>query len=136
MPRLRDEILNCVVYLYSSFEDADLGINIGGSGFVVRIPSEHPELVVVFSHIYAVTNRHVIDEGFPCVRFNTQVGGRLVVEAKPNDWYVSETDDLAVAPMPQMPSSLKASTIPVSCLVKRFSGAKWAHQGSNLGPAD
>ena len=40
MPRLRDEILDCVVYLYRSYHEADEGIAIGGSGFALGMPCE------------------------------------------------------------------------------------------------
>jgi hypothetical protein len=123
MPRLKDEILDCVVYLYSSFSDAESGNNIGGSGFVVQIPCEKPEFSES-SHIYAVTNRHVIDDGFSCVRFNTQDGRRLVVEAKPSDWIVSQTDDLAVAPMPEMPIPVAANAVLLACLLTQEEIAK------------
>jgi len=117
--------LDCVVYLYSSSEDADLGINIGGSGFVMRIPSENPKLIDLTHHLYAVTNRHVIEGGFPCVRFNARDGGRLVVDAKPDDWFISDRDDLAVAPMPDISAKLKANTLPVEDLLTKDEVSKY-----------
>jgi Trypsin-like peptidase domain len=116
MPRLKDEILDCVVYLYGSVHEADEGINTGGSGFTVAIECERPELASLF-HTYAVTNRHVIESGATCVRFNTVDGRRLVVEAKKSDWYQSDEDDLAVAPMPEMPTPIAMNAIPQADLI-------------------
>src|SRR5262249_26856034 len=99
-------------------EDADLGIGAGGSGFVVRIEPEDDRLRDgSLAHLYAVTNRHVIEDGFACVRFNTQAGRLLVVQAKPSEWFVSQEDDLAVAPMPIMPIPLASNAIPLECLI-------------------
>jgi hypothetical protein len=61
MPRIRDEILDCVIYLYRSVHEAEEGINIGGSGFLVGVACE--SLGPNDAHVYAITNKHVIDDG-------------------------------------------------------------------------
>jgi hypothetical protein len=58
LPRLHDEVLNCVVYLYRSFHEAKEAINIGGSGFLVAMLCEN--VPPPAAHIYAVTNKHVV----------------------------------------------------------------------------
>jgi len=77
MPRIPDAALHCVVYLYPSEFDAYQGKKIGGTGFVVGVPSlanpkEH--------HLYIVTNKHVAlgledEDACPFVRINMRETG-------------------------------------------------------------
>jgi hypothetical protein len=54
-----DTALNCIVYLYPSRADAEAGKPLGGSGFMIGVQSEkYPNR----SHMYVVTNRHVLEE--------------------------------------------------------------------------
>ncbi len=72
MPRISDHTLECVIYLYRSTHEAMEGINIGGSGFLVAMPSDS---LRVFSYfVYAVTNKHVIQGGASFIRLNTFEG--------------------------------------------------------------
>ena len=58
VPRIRDEYLDCAIYLYRSKHEALEGIGIGGSGFLLSVPAER--LPPPQGFIYAVTNRHVV----------------------------------------------------------------------------
>jgi hypothetical protein len=87
MLRIRDEILDCVIYLYRSAHEAEEGINNGGSGFMLAVGCDRE--IPNANHLYAVTNKHVIAAGATCVRLNTQEGGKLVVEATKQDWICS-----------------------------------------------
>jgi hypothetical protein len=60
MPRIDDDLLDCVVYLYGSKAEADAGINIGGSGFLVSYASSRG--IKAGGFMYAITNRHIIRE--------------------------------------------------------------------------
>ena len=40
MPRLPDKMLDCVCYLYESEDDARAGVEFGGTGFLISMPSE------------------------------------------------------------------------------------------------
>lgn len=78
MPSLEDDILDCVIYLYPSEEDAEQGVEAGGTGFLVSIHAEN-EKDYQYEHLYAVTNLHVVGEGeeqgrSPVIRLNTQAG--------------------------------------------------------------
>ena len=71
MPRIDEAFLDCVIYLYPTVEDAETGRASGGTGFLVGYPVEdNPHLF----HLYAITNSHVITNGFPVVRLNTASG--------------------------------------------------------------
>lgn len=92
--------LHCAIYLYPTGDDARAGKSAGGTGFLVSVPSErHPEL----SHVFAVTNRHVVARGqrfdpAPVIRMNTADGRVAVVELTPECWIEHPNgDDLSVA---------------------------------------
>ena len=73
MPRIPNAILDCAVYLYADEQAARDGEHAGGTGFLVGIESNiHRGLW----WIYAVTNSHVIKDGYPVVRMNKREGGR------------------------------------------------------------
>jgi hypothetical protein len=117
MPRIRDEILDCVIYLYKSGHEAEEGINGGGSGFLLAVACDRD--IPNANHLYAVTNKHVIAAGANCVRLNTQEGGKLVVVAEKKDWICSDKDDLAIAPLGRLPPTVKRNALPRECLVTR-----------------
>ncbi len=68
VPRISDDILDSVVYLYPSVTDAEAGEKAGGTGFLVGVPSGVHEGV---TYQYAVTNRHVTS-GRKFSRYQTQ----------------------------------------------------------------
>ncbi len=92
MPRIRDEYLDCVIYLYYSKEDAERGTvhENGGSGFLVGIPSaEGPP------HVYAVSNRHIVEKS-PVIRLNTKSGECDVLPVETSSWIFNRQHDIAV----------------------------------------
>lgn len=95
MPRIRDEILDCAIYLYPSAIEAGAGEKAGGSGFLVAVRSE---VVPDRGYIYAVTNSHVIREGGCLViRLNTVEGDVDILETDEDDWvHHPDGDDIAV----------------------------------------
>lgn len=94
MPRISDDWLDCVVYIYASRSRAESGEAGGGSGFLVTIKSADSEAQCE----YAVTNRHVIQERpTPCIRVNNDVESNVdYIETSSADWIVDEVNDLAV----------------------------------------
>jgi hypothetical protein len=116
MPRIQDRVLDCVIYLYASKADAMAGENAGGSGFMVAIPFEDVPGAIF---IYAITNKHVIEDGngATCVRLNTLDGAMDAFEFKKEDWHTSKTDDLAVLMMPTIDKVFKVHAIPIECLI-------------------
>jgi hypothetical protein len=97
MPRIRDTILDCSVFLYRSEEDAEAGIQYGGSGFLVGVPIE-PALNL--PQLYAVTNAHIIDFGYPVIRLNSKEGGTRTIPLTESAWTRHPAgDDVAIAPI-------------------------------------
>jgi hypothetical protein len=111
MPQIDQTYLDCSIYLYDSKLAAEDGENFGGSGCLVSI---HPPPVfdptynrvprrVLYHlppHVYAVTNRHVIEQGFPVIRLNLIDGQSDALELEVDDWFLHpDGDDLAVAPI-------------------------------------
>jgi len=83
MPRIKDWVTHCVIYLYQSENDADEGAKNGGTGFLVETPSAHKGL----SYVTAVTNRHVIEEEHaPVIRLNTKDGQREILPVTEGMW--------------------------------------------------
>lgn len=114
MPRIRDDILDSVFYLYPTADAAERGESSGGTGFLVAIPSTtQPEF---FSHLYAVTNSHVIREGkSPFIRLNTVEGSSGIWNLKGMDWvHHPDADDIAVCPIPFISPEFRAKFFPRS----------------------
>src|SRR4051794_30517980 len=66
VPRVPDEILESIFYLYPSQQAAEDAEQAGGCGFFLNYPFEHENR----NHLYAVTNRHVISSGNWTFRVN------------------------------------------------------------------
>jgi len=102
MPRIRDDLLNSILYLYPSESDAKNGLNDGGTGFLVAVPAEkYPP----HSAIYAVTNSHVITHsekhGCKVIRFNTRDGNTEILKTENKQWiHHPEHDDIAIMRLP------------------------------------
>jgi hypothetical protein len=104
MPRIDDRLLDSVIYFYASEKSANAGERLGGSGFVVGIPSNtYPGKL----YIYAITNAHVIEEGFTTLRFNNTEGQFVIVQTKVTDWeyHHDEGVDLAACSL-TIPSNI------------------------------
>ena len=95
MPRIDDRLLNSVVYLYKSAQDAKTGYHSGGSGFLIAIPSKRPNQIFT----YVVTNSHVVRESnATVVRLNKADGSTILAETMHDDWWHHpDGDDVAVA---------------------------------------
>lgn len=130
VPRILDETLHCVVYLYRSQPEAEEAINIGGSAFLLTVPATR--LPKPHSFVYVVTNRHLIEKRCLSVRINTTDGRFDVINTRKSDWVISDTDDIAICMIPYFsPSTHLVRTIPRSMLVtERFI------RDENVGPGD
>lgn len=100
MPRIDPGYLDCTIYLYPNTKAAQSGQNYGGSGFLTAIPYESEIDGQLRSHIYAITNSHVIskDEGnSPTIRFNRHDDKTEIAPYTYEDWIdFGEHDDLAI----------------------------------------
>ena len=62
---------------------------------MVLVPSSVPE----FGHLYAVTNNHVVAEGYMALRLNTKNGNTDVIQTEYHKWESHPNDDIAVCPI-------------------------------------
>jgi S1-C subfamily serine protease len=110
VPRIRDEFLDCVLYLYPSYTDADEGTGIGGTGFIMVHPTEG--LKQNFFFPYIVTNKHVIEDGNTVLRMTTRDGKKYIVETTEQDWtFHPAGDDLAIHLISIDPEKVRLSHI-------------------------
>lgn len=94
MPRIPEESLQCVFYLYETEDDAIYGVQTGGTGFFVGVQSTRfPER----SDVYAITCKHIVKPqegtGFvpsPVIRLNTRLGNFDTIPLETRDWYTFE----------------------------------------------
>jgi hypothetical protein len=99
MPKIRENVIRSVFYLYATEKDALAGENPGATGFVVEITSD-PMLP---PHYYGVTNWHVVcdqEDIYPVIRLNTIDGGIDVLYFNPDQWeFVPGKYDVGVIPL-------------------------------------
>lgn len=65
MPRVDDDIQNCVIYLYRTVEEARMGRRAGGSGFVIAVDSAVKQQQRL---LYTIANSRTIKNGFHVIR--------------------------------------------------------------------
>lgn len=95
MPRIPDELLSAVAFIFPSEADALAGTQVGGSGFVFYMESG----VGTWKIRYVITNQHVLAYGGYWVRVN-RPGGTSVVHVPEHEWTrAPDGDDFAVAPL-------------------------------------
>jgi hypothetical protein len=130
MPRIDDQILDCVIYLYPSEASARVGELAGGTGFLVGVPSQHEGRVF----IYAVTNSHVIREaGSPVIRFNAMHGDAAILPLVNESWYHHpDGDDIAVVHI----GGLNESILKYRCIPTILFATKETIEKYDIGPGD
>ncbi len=118
MPRIDDQLLECVIYLYPTVEDANDGRRRGGAGLWVGVKSVAPGCV----HTYVVTNGHVVRDGqgeSRIIRINNRSGGFDTIETEKGGWiFHPDGDDVAIYPL-EININFKARYIFDSQLVSR-----------------
>jgi hypothetical protein len=93
MPRIPNDVLESVFYLYPSYQAAEAGENAGGCGFFVLIPFERAQK----NHLYMVTNRHVVAGGALTARVNIGPDKSIPYDTDDRDWFSHPNgDDLAI----------------------------------------
>ena len=92
MPRIPDEHLQAVVFVYPSETAAHDGEHVGGSGFIINTASADGWMIR-----YVVTNQHVVDHGGHWIRLN-HPRGHYIVHVPPEEWTRAPNgDDFAIA---------------------------------------
>ena len=99
MPRIPQNVINGVFYLYRDRADAEAGRNPGGTGFIVRYDGTFRDMVPGH-HFYGVTNWHVACREFSTIRLNKKDGGTDIIELGPDQWYfIPGKYDVAAVPL-------------------------------------
>jgi len=130
MPRIRDAYLDCTIYLYASEPDAEAGARTGGSGFLVGIPTVDLPSNVWIS--YAVTNKHVVENGNSVVRLRTKDGKHLIMSIDERAWvFHPNGDDLAVCLIQFDWQTVRYNFVPRDVLLDKRISAHF-----NIGPGD
>lgn len=106
-----------MTYLYRSVESAVAGDHFGGSGFLIHIPSEHEGWI----HLYAVTNKHVVDDGgFRILRLNTVDGTVATIKSEPESWTRHQDgDDIAVMPIKAEDKRFRWFSVPIDKFISQ-----------------
>ena len=100
MPRIPQNVLNSVFYLYQTKEDAEAGRNPGGTGFIVRHDGMGGDMGGGYGTLYGVTNWHVACRGSSVIRMNTKDGGTESLDFNPDEWFfLPGKYDVAVVPL-------------------------------------
>jgi hypothetical protein len=119
MPRIPDYMLHVSIYLYPTVPDALTGEHIGGSGFLIGVPFQQKINGLQHSHVYAVTNSHVIRKGSPVIRMNRREGGLDAIPLEPSQWiHHPYGDDIAVCPIQITDSDRAAFTLKDALLTR------------------
>lgn len=114
MPKLGkySGILDTVFFLYENRDDAEKGVQSGGTGFLIAVPSKRwPDN---FVHIHGVTNWHVAVFGAnspptPCVRVNVRGSKPEVFEFDSSEWiFKPGGPDVAISPPLRLTASHQA----------------------------
>ena len=131
MPRIPERLLDAVFYLYGSKPAAESGDEEGGTGFFLSVPqdfSEHRNDFVTARAlvanerqsglVYAVTNEHVISDGFIWAKVNTPEGSTVPFKLPASHWVMHpDGDDLAVCPVGLSRDLHKYHAVPARMLV-------------------
>jgi hypothetical protein len=129
VPRIRNEFLDCVIYLYPSEIDADQGERAGGSGFLVGVPAKWHGPDSWF--LYAVTNKHVIRNS-SVIRMNSSNGEKVIMSIPRNSWvWHPSGDDLAVCLIHFDPNEIAFNFVRNDMFI-----TKEIVDGYNIGPGD
>lgn len=132
MPKIEDQLLRCIFYIYMSEDEAKQGNVDSATGFIFGIPSEYRK---TSAFLYAVTNRHVI-EGIstetPFLRVNTLDDSFDIIVTKKEDWkFHPLMCDLAICGL-----GLESNKYDISYLNPDFLLTKEFMEEMNVGAGD
>jgi len=129
LPRLKDEAMDCVIYLYPTVSSAEKGVAAGGTGLLVAIPSK--EMPDTGSYTYAITNSHVIKGPSPVIRLKGKEGGHVIVDTSVDDWVHHPAGDDVAACAINLPKTARFGWIK-----NHMWATKELVERHNIGPGD
>lgn len=113
MPRVNEDLVRVVVYLYPSRHHAIDAAKAGGTGFVVRLQTE-----LTYYH-YVITNRHIVEDADSrFARVNT-FDKKKPIDIFEGDWECSTTDDIAACELPLHSAHFRYHPISMDSLVTK-----------------
>jgi len=119
MPRIPQNALDLVFYLYDSRQDAEKGAFKGATGFFVGYPSERfPKYL---THVYAVTNWHTACRGSSIIRINTLTGNQDIFEHDPSEWVFDPRYDIAAITFRYRPGFHKMAYVLINGFINQES---------------
>jgi hypothetical protein len=135
VPRIPDQWLDSVVYLYPDEDAAKRSERAGATGFIVSVPPEDPGGIMRkdLGHHYVVTNAHAIENRQSVVvRINTKAGGYDTVEILKKEWETAPGgDDVAAAILDVEWKGHRYSSVDLSMILTPELQARW-----DFGPGD
>jgi hypothetical protein len=124
VPRVADEYLGAVVFIYPSVASAEADQGVGGTGFLLGVPFQDNPLSLHPAHAYVVTARHVLHDADghpypePAVVLGLSLGRRIVIPTKAGDWrFHPGGDDIGVAALPALSEYELVDCLPSSDLL-------------------
>lgn len=125
--RIPEVLLDTTIYLYPDEVSAEAGQHIGGSGFIAGVPLKDS----TFHTLWAVTNKHIIDDGYLTIRLNKKDGGIVCIDTIEDEWHVHpDGDDLAIRPL-AVPHIAKFNFVPLDMMLTQS-----AARALDIGPGD
>lgn len=132
MPKITPNAIKCVFYLYCSERDAELGSDPQGTGFLVGESGKAPAPFGWRTHLYAVTNWHIVHDDSdkdsppaPVIRLNRRDGEPHVVPLERKDWRFIPDLDVAVAPLELDFEKVDALCVPIGMMLGRAEADKF-----------
>ena len=104
LPRIHNRLINSVVFIYGTEEQAYAGALVGATGFLTAVPFKLSLPGLSYAHLYLVTNSHVADQDQPvAVRINTKAGETEVFTIPKDRWiHHPNGDDIAAVSMKEL----------------------------------
>lgn len=93
--RVSQKWFDSIIYFYTDIAGAETGEQSGGTGFLLGWPLPNSTNVT----LWAVTNKHIIEQSHWTMRVNTKDGGFACIDTDDREWICCGHSDLAVRPL-------------------------------------
>jgi hypothetical protein len=133
MPRVPNQWLDAIVYIYPTATEAVSGERGGATGFLASVPRKDPQIPEGLCHHYVVTNHHTaVRHSSLALRLNNRSGGFDVLTVRADDWFSHPSgDDIAVLPFSGDWANFQYAAVNSSMMLTPDLSATW-----DIGPGD